>query len=396
MKFSLVAEAFEKIESTSSRLEITDILAELFSNAENNEIGNLIYLCQGTIAPKFTGIDIGMGEKLVESAIASAMGFSKKEVEDLYYKLGDLGLVSMELGSKKKQQALFSRKLMLNEVYSSMIKISTSNGSGSQDLKIKVLVDLLGNSSPVEAKFITRFPIGTMRLGVGDPTILDALSIKTVGDKSLRETIERAYNLRSDLGLIALILFEKGVEKLKKINVEAGVPIMPALGERLPSAQDIVDKLGKCAVEGKYDGLRCQLHKKGNEITIFSRKLDNITSMFPELVLAAKKLPAKELIIEGEALAYNPSTEEFYPFQVTIQRKRKYGVEKMSEDFPLSLVVFDVIFLEGVDCTVKPYDERRKIVESLIKENNTFKKSKQIVTDDPEKINDFFEVCLEK
>ncbi|MCK4884101.1 MAG: DNA ligase, partial [Candidatus Diapherotrites archaeon] len=221
MKFSLVAEAFEKIESTSSRLEITDILAELFSNAENNEIGNLIYLCQGTIAPKFTGIDIGMGEKLVESAIASAMGFSKKEVEDLYYKLGDLGLVSMELGSKKKQQALFSRKLMLNEVYSSMIKISTSNGSGSQDLKIKVLVDLLGNSSPVEAKFITRFPVGVMRLGVGDPTILDALSIKTVGDKSLRETIERAYNLRSDLGLIALILFEKGVEKLKKINVEA-------------------------------------------------------------------------------------------------------------------------------------------------------------------------------
>ncbi|MCD6229416.1 MAG: ATP-dependent DNA ligase [Candidatus Diapherotrites archaeon] len=395
MKFASVAHAFEKIEFISSRLEITGILAELFSKAEKEEIGNLMYLCQGSVAPKFKGVDIGMGEKLVESAIASAMGFSKREVEELYFKLGDLGLVSMELASQRKQRSLFSRELSINEVYSSMMKIATSGGSGSQDLKIKVLVDLLGNASPVEAKFLTRFPVGAMRLGVGDPTILDALSIRAAGDKSLRETIERAYNLRSDLGLVATILFEKGIEGLKGINVEAGVPLRPALGERLPSAQEIIKKLGKCAVEGKYDGLRCQLHKKGDEITLFSRKLENITSMFPEVVAAGKKLNAKELIIEGEALAFNPATEEFYPFQVTIQRKRKYGIEKMSEDLPLSLVVFDVILIDGTDCTVKPYSERRKIIESLIEENNTFKLSRQIITDSAEKINEFFEVCLE-
>jgi DNA ligase-1 len=264
-------------------------------------------------------------------------------------------------------------------------------------MKIKGLVELLNNSTPKEAKYITRFPIGKLRLGIGDPTILDALSAYEAGDKSLREELERAYNLCSDLGLVAKTLFSDGIEGIRKFKIKVFNPVRPALAERLPSAEEIVEKIGKCAVERKYDGLRMQLHKQGDRVEIFSRRLERMTHMFPEIVDGVRKqVKAKEAILEGEALAYNETSGEYYPFQLTMQRKRKYGVEEMAEEYPLKLFAFDVLYYDGVDCTKKPYAERRKKLEKMIASGDVIKLSEMIVTDDPKKLEQFFEESVEK
>jgi len=397
MQFSVLAEAYEKLEATRGRLEMMGILSELFKKAKADEIDKIIYLSQGVLAPPFEGIEVGLGEKFVEEAISIATGYPVKRVEEVYRKTGDLGKTAEELLSSKKQMSLFSQPLTVQKVYDNFMKMAKMSGAGSQEMKIKGLVELLNNSTPKEAKYITRFPIGKLRLGIGDPTILDALSAYEAGDKSLREELERAYNLCSDLGLVAKTLFSDGIEGIRKFKIKVFNPVRPALAERLPSAEEIVEKIGKCAVERKYDGLRMQLHKQGDRVEIFSRRLERMTHMFPEIVDGVRKqVKAKEAILEGEALAYNETSGEYYPFQLTMQRKRKYGVEEMAEEYPLKLFAFDVLYYDGVDCTKKPYAERRKKLEKMIASGDVIKLSEMIVTDDPKKLEQFFEESVEK
>ena len=277
------------------------------------------------------------------------------------------------------------------------MKMAKTGGAGSQDIKIKGLVELLNNSNPKEVRYITRFPIGKLRLGVGDPTILDALSAYKAGDKSLREEIERAYNLCSDLGLVGRTLFSDGIEGIRKFKIKVFNPVRPALAERLPSAEEIIEKLGKCAGERKYDGLRMQLHKQGDKVEIFSRRLERMTQMFPEIVAGVKKqVKAKDAILEGEALAYNETSGEYYPFQLTMQRKRKYDVKEKAEEYPLKLFAFDVLYADGEDYTRHPYHERRKKLEKFIAAGEVIKLSEMTITDNPKKLEEFFEDSIEK
>ncbi len=397
MEFSVLAEAYEKLEATKGRLEMMAILSELFKKAKPDEIDKIIYLSQGVVAPPFEGIEVGLGEKFVEAAISLATGYPKKKVEDSYRKTGDLGKTAEELLSSKQQMSLFSHPLSVQKVFDNFMKMAKTSGAGSQEMKIKGLVELLNNSSPKEVRYITRFPLGRLRLGIGDPTILDALSAYKAGDKSMREELERAYNLCSDLGLVARTLFSDGIEGIRRFKVKVFNPIRPALAERLPSAEEIIEKLGKCAVERKYDGLRMQLHKQNDKVEIFSRRLERMTQMFPEIVAGVRKqVKAKDAILEGEALAYNEVAGEYYPFQLTMQRKRKYGVKEKAEEYPLNLFAFDVLYADGEDYTRHPYHERRKRLEKLIAAGSVIRLSEMTITDDPKRLEEFFEESIEK
>jgi DNA ligase 1 len=392
MLFSGVALYFSKIEETASRLSMSGIIAELFASCEPSEARQLVYIIEGNIAPAHEGLDVGIGEKFAIRAIAKTAGYTVGQVEAAFKKSGDLGETSERLLEKKAQLSLSSSENTLSKVYSSFLKIARLGGSGSQEAKISVLSELLNGATPLEAKYLVRFCLGKLRLGVGDPSIIDALSMLKKGDKADKAALERAFNLCSDLGEVAEVYLSGN--DLSCFSAQAGKPIRPALAERLPNAAEIIKKLGKCAVEAKYDGLRMQVHIKHGEVEIYSRKLEKMTNMFPEIVLAAQALLAKSAIFEGEALAYSERERRYYSFQQTIQRKRKHGVDAMARDFPLRLFAFDIMFLDGKDLTLAPYSERRKALEKLVRGSKTIVPSDVICTDSAKKLEDYFKRAI--
>ncbi|MBI4214626.1 ATP-dependent DNA ligase [archaeon] len=396
MEFCVLAEAFERLEKTSSRLEMTDILANLLSKVTASEADKIAYLLQGMVAPPFAGIEIGIGEKFVEQAIATSAGYGIKEVEKLYRELGDLGSAAEKLIEKKKQSSLASKRLSVADVFNLFSKIALAKGPGSQDVKIKSLAELLNSATPLEARYFCRIPLGRLRLGVGDPTVLDALSVIKKGDKSLREPLERAYNMCSDLGLVTRTFIEKGEKALERFELVPGNPVRPALAERLPSAQEIIEKIGTCAVESKYDGFRLSLHKWDGNVRIFSRRLEDMTGMFPEVVKAVKELKVRSIIFEGEALAVNEVTGEYRPFQETMQRKRKHGIKEKAAEFPLHLFAFDLLYLDGKDMMTKPYQERRSRLEKVFSKGKLITPSEMKIIGDAAKLEAFFDDAVSR
>ncbi len=399
MFFDEVSAYYEKLENTSSRLSMVDILSELLSKASPDEIKNLIYLTQGVLAPPFEGIQIGIAEKFAENAIAIASGHSKDEAIAIFRKTGDLGQTAEELIRKGRLRPLSKKHLEINHVFESMKKIASTSGAGSQDAKIGSLVELLASASPLEARYIIRFALGKLRLGAGDATILESLSKAYTGDRKSKAELENAYNICSDLGKVGYILSEKGMKGIAGLKVSIFEPIRPALAERMPTAEQILEKMGgRCAIESKYDGLRAQVHidRKKGRVKIFSRNLEDLTGMFPDIAKAAlAEVNAKEAIIEGEAISYDEVTGEFRPFQETIQRKRKHGVEEKSQEIPIHLFSFDLMYLDGEDYLGKPYEERRKKLESIINGDGFIRFSDKIIATTPKQIDKYFEDAVE-
>ncbi len=397
MKFESLSLYYEKLEGVQSRLKMIEIMASIFKEASKDEIDKIVYMTQGVLAPPFEGLEFGVAEKLVEESIAMATGFKKEDVEREFRKSGDLGIAAGNLVSASKLKRMSEAKPSVEDVYESMLKISEASGPGSKERKIKLLANLIAASSPVEARYITRYPLGQLRLGLGDATMLEALSVMESSDRSLKDELERAYNICSDLGLIAKELKSKGIGSIKGFKVTLFKPIRPALAERLPTAEEIIKKMGgTCAVEQKYDGFRCQIHKDGKTIKIYSRRLEETTAMFPDLVQAAQKeIKEDRAIFEGEALAYNDVTEEFMPFQETIQRKRKHGISEKASELPLRLVAFDVMYINGKDYLDEPYYKRREVLEKLVNGSYTIMPSRRIVTDSANDFSKFFESSVE-
>ena len=390
MLFIELAKCMEDIEKTRSRLEMTEIISNLFKKTSSNDIDKVIYLLQGKIAPEHKGIKLGLGERFVEQALAKSMGYELSVVQKKFSEKGDLGDVAEELSNNKKQMSLFSEELTLDKVYSNFYKLAEKSGHGSQDIKINILTEMLNNAKPIETKYISRFPIGSLRLGIGDPTILDALSNMKKGDKTDREMLEKAYNVCSDLGELARKYMETKNENFE-IKMKIFTPLRPALAERLTSGEEILTKIEDCIVEAKYDGFRLQCHKKGNEIEIFSRKLERMTEMLPDVIESIKnEIDVDEIIFEGEAIGYNEKEKKFYSFQQTMQRKRKYEIDKKSEEIPLKLFMFDVMFYKGKDVTSLPLKERKKIMEKIIKKNKNVQMSEGYYIKTPEQIEEKF------
>lgn len=394
MRFEELAKIFEEIESKSGRLEMTDLLAGMFKKTDPQEAEKICYLLQGQLAPPYIGLTLGLGERFAIEALSQSAGYNKNAVEKKYKEIGDLGQVAEELLKAKKQTSLFTKPLSVLYVYDGFVRIAKASGRGSQEAKIKMLAELLNNAKPIEAKYIIRVVLGRLRLGVGDPTILDGLSVALFGTKEKREEIERAYSLCSDLGYVARTAMED-YRKIAKFKIQLFRPLMPALAERLASSNEIIKKIGRCAVERKYDGFRLQCHKKNGNVEIYSRRLDVMTGMFPDVVDAVKKLKPKEIIFEGEALAFNKKNNRFYSFQETMHRRRKYGIDKASREFPLHVFVFDLLYLNGKDYTTKEYKERRKALKKIFP-SGILEAAESIEAGNPKQLEAYFQDSLKK
>jgi len=403
MKYKVLAETYQKIEETSKRLEMTDYLVELLKNTEKSALDKVIYLTQGKIYPDYVGIELGMADKMAIRAIALAYGAKSEKVEERYQKLGDLGLTAEEFAKNKMQKTLFTFEekgegLTIEKVFENFRKIAETTGERSQDKKIQLLEELLNLADPLESRYIVRTVSGKLRLGIADATILDAMAIAFSESKENREEIERAYNIHPDLGFIANVLANEGINGIRKIKVTPGVPVRSMLAERLPTLDEILEKMGgKCAFEYKYDGLRIQSHYTGEKKLIFSRRLENLTSQFPDIIESLKiAVGNNDVILDGEGVPVNVETGELLPFQaVSHRRGRKYDVEKAIEEYPVVLFLFDILYLNGEDLTLKPYPQRREILESIIKETDKVKLATRIVSDNKEEISRFFEKAIE-
>ena len=371
MLYSEVAASYEEMDNTSKRLELTKILADLIKKTPNELVDKVIYLTQGKIYPDFMGIEIGLADKSVMRAIASTSGHSLKEVEKKYHLFGDLGSVAEDLLQNKGQITLFSEQLTIEKVYDVLDSIAKSSGPGSMALRLRLLNRLLANSSPKEAKYILRTATGKLRLGIADYTVLDALALAFTDDKKNRPKIERAYNLSGDLGLVANNLAMNGLKEIEKFHIKLGHPVRPMLAERLDSGKAILEKMGgAAALEYKLDGERVQISCNSNKFWIFSRRLENITSQYPDLIeLSKSNLKGKEYVVEGEVVAIDINTGAYLPFQELMHRRRKHGIAKAVNDYPVSINFFDILFLDGKDLTELPYQNRRHILKDIVKGN---------------------------
>jgi len=397
LKFSQVADLFEKIEATKKRLEMTSFLVDLIKETPKDEISKVVYLLQGKLYPDYVGVELGLAEKLLIKAAAEVSGKTERAVEEDYKKTGDVGLSVEKLLRKKSQASLVKRSLTVKTVYETFDKIAKATGSGSVETKTRLLISLLNDATPLEGKFIARMAVGKLRLGVADMTVLDGLAVAYGGNKVAREPIERAYNLSSDLGYVADVVTHDGLEGIEKFKITVGRPIRPMLCERLPAAQDILEKLGgEGAAEYKYDGLRIQAHLNPKGVQLFSRRLENITGQFPDVAkLLQTCVKAKEAIVEGECVAVDANTGDMLPFQVISQRRgRKYEIQRMSEEIPVTVFLFDVLFLNGRDMTLTPYLERRKELVKIIEPSEHVAIAHQHLTKDPKKLEQLMDEAV--
>ncbi len=396
MLYSTVAETYEALEMTKKRLELTSILTNLFQQTPKELIDKVVYLTQGKLYPDFMGIEIGIAEKLVTRAISAVSGVSEDGVEKVYQRTGDIGAAAMEVLKEKVQTTLFGEALSVERVYSTLEKVSGLSGSGSIDIKLAYISNLLADASLLEAKYIVRTVTGNLRLGIADYTVLDALSVAFVGDKASRPELERAYNLSSDLGLVAKEVASGGLKRIKAFKVKVGNPIRPMLAERMESAKEIVEKLGgEVAAEYKLDGERLQIHISPKEISIFSRRLEKITSHYRDVVsLVKKNVKAKNAIVEGEAVAIDIDTGDYLPFQELMHRRRKYGIDEAIKQYPVSLNLFDILYLDGKDLTALTYTKRRATLQKILADGDVLKLVPAIITSDAEEIEKFMQEAI--
>jgi len=403
MKFSELALYFDKISKNTSRLEITRILAELFNKLSVDEIEKIVYLLQGKIRPAYEGLEFGIAERMIIKAIVFAFNIDVDYFQKEYKKTGDLGETVFNF--KKLYPSFEEKDLTVLEVYDNFYKIATSTGVGSQELKIGILSLMIRQLDPLSSKYIVRLPTGILRLGFSDMTILDAYSWMIKGDKSLRPMIEKAYHVRPELGYIGKLIKSEGVEFLSKIKPKIFTPIIMMRAERLSSAKEILEQIGKCLVEPKFDGFRLQIHyqkEASSQVKLFSRSLEDVTYMYPDIVEGVKKqIKAKEIIFEGEAIGYNPKNGQFLPFQETVQRKRKYEIEKAAKEIPLKLFAFELLYKDGESFINRPFIERRKALEESILtkrnlEEETVAIASQEEVDKEERLEELFDNAVKK
>jgi DNA ligase-1 len=372
MKFSIISDAFQKMESTSKRLELTDILVKLIQEIPKDVISKAIYLIQGKLRPNFEGVELGIAEKLVMKAMSKSSGIPLKKIEDDYNKGGDLGQTAENILQQKIQTTFASETITLEKVYETLFKISKLEGKGSQEMKMRYVSSMLNDATPQESKFILKILLGTLRLGIAENTVMDALAIAFTGKKENREVIENAYNVSSDLGKVAEVLSTEGIEQIEKFQIKLFSPIRPMLADRIKSGEDTVKKFQeKFAAEYKLDGERAQIHKQKDTIEIFSRSLEKITSYYPDIVEKISKLIiSDDVILEAEVVAMNSNSGDFLPFQELMHRRRKYEIDDAVAKYPITVNFFDVLFSDGKNCMDNKYDERRKLLEKIIKQDD--------------------------
>lgn len=365
MLFKDVGQYFSQIDATSSRLEITKLLAELLGKATPTEAAIICNLSLGQLNPPYIGTQFNIAEKSMIKVITDVLDVSASTVTERAKKLGDLGLV-VEEGNWRPTSSL-----TIHEVNKKLHEIEQISGAGSQDEKSEAMFSLIKALDHTSAKYVVRIVLGKLRMGFSDMTIIDALSWMEAGNKSLKTPIETAYNICADIGIIASTLKEDGIKGIEKMRIHVGIPIRPAAAERLPTAKAVIEKLGTCVAQPKLDGFRLQIHidntHKTPKIHFFSRNLQDMSAMFPDIADAAKIINVDTIICEGEAIGYDAETDTFAPFQETIKRKRKHGIEEMASELPMKVFLFDLMYADGKDCLDMTHEERRKKLLQIFK-----------------------------
>ena len=398
MDFSPLVDTFEQMEQTSSRIALTDHLVTLLKKTPPEVIDKVTYLIQGKLYPDYEGIEMCLAERMALRAIASSSGKNLSDVETIYRQTGDIGDTAGKAMSVKNQSTLFSESMTVERVYSTFDGIAKTVGSGSQETKLRLVSGLLNDSTSREGRYIMKFVMGTLRLGIADYSVLDALAIAFTGDKANRKVLENAYNVSSDLGMVAKLLSTKGLAAVQSMQITLFKPVRPMLAERVSTAEEALERMnGRASVEYKLDGERVQIHKGKDRVELFSRRLEKITGHYPDITKVAATLKASEAIMEGEVVAVNVQTGEYLPFQELMHRRRKHGVEEAMGNYPVVINLFDVLYLDGKSVTALPYEERRKLLAKTLKgvKDDMIRLMPQQVATDHDQIDRFMAGAIE-
>ena len=394
MKFVKFVTYLEELEKISSRLAITDLLAKLLRELDDEEVDKGVYLVLGMLGPSFDNTQFNMAAKLVMRSVAMGTEKEVSLIEKEYKKKGDLGEVLMTENFKKEKIKAYS----LGEVFEKLMAIALEAGEGSQEKKVVSLYDLLNSVSKLERKYIGRMVMGKLRLGFSEKTIFDALSMIESGSKTLRKELDQVFQIYPDAGLITSVFKDKGLVGLKRIAVKTGVPVVPALCQRLNEYGEIISKMKDVAVERKYDGTRVQIHfdRKNKLLKTYTRNLEENSWMFPELLKMGDWVKADRLILDCEAVGIDTKTGKVLPFQMTITRKRKHGVEETAQKIPLRFFVFDVLSEDDQSLIERPYFERRKRLLEVIKKNETLVVDEYKHVDEPKEVQELHDQYLKE
>ncbi len=375
IKYERLVDVYQALDSTTKRLEKTEILSDFFSDIHPQLLPIVTLMALGKVFPVWSEEELGIGSKLLMKAISSVVGVTPEDVEDQVRDQGDIGAASEVLFKKRTQTTFFSQPLTIEMVYNNLRKISSVSGNRAQSRKMSIIRELLSMASPLEAKYITRTILEELRVGVGEGTIRDAIS-QAFGVK--KEILDRAHMLTNDLGLVAQVTMEEGEEGLKKLTLKPGKPVKPMLAQLAPGIKESVNEMGRAFCETKYDGIRVQIHRKGSEIMVFTRRLENISNAVPDIIeYIENALPHQDFIVEGEIIV----TKDGKPisFQYILQRvRRKYDIEKVMEEVPLTLYLFDVLYFNEplIDA---PLEKRRDVLESIVQlSENKIQLSRQV------------------
>jgi DNA ligase-1 len=396
MKYSILAKTYEELESESGKLKKVDILSKLLSKTPKDILPKVVILASGKVFPTYSELKTGVASKMIMKAISKATGISQNEIVKKLKKSGDLGLVAEGCVRSKKQKVFLKKTLTVQMAFNNIQKLATITGKGSQEKKLNLIAELLVSSEPIEARYIVRTILETMRIGVAEGIIRDSIAKSFNVDA---ETVENAWFLKADYGEIAIIAKEKGERGLKHVKIELGKPIIIMLGEKSPTLKEALEKYEHPILEYKYDGMRAQIHKKNNKFWIFSRRLENVTNQFPDLLDFAKEsIKMDECIIEGEVIGFDPKTGNPIPFQQLSRRvQRKYDIDRMIKKIPVRMFLFDIVYLNGKTLFDESYSERRKKLKKAIKEiPNKFELAQSLITKNLKEAEKFYKASLKE
>jgi len=422
MQYKTLVETYEKLEATSKRLEKTNIIAQLLKKTSLDDLQIVALLLQGKIFPGRDESKIGVASRLIIKSINVASGIDNKKIEDEWRKTGDLGKVAENLIGKKSQATLFSRDLSVKKVFENLRKLAELEGIGTVDKKIKLVAELLTSASPKEAKYIVRTVLEELRVGVGEGSLRDALvwaylpsvkfkyneeekKIEMAAEerevyKEAVEKVQHAFDLTNEFALVATALKKSGLKGLEYMSLAPGKPIKSMLYLKAKDIEDAFSTVGKpAAIEYKYDGFRLQVHKLKGKITLFTRRLENVTARFPEVIDYVKdNINGSSFILDAEAVGFDSKTGKYLPFQSMSQRiKRKYDIEKLAKQYPVELNIFDIMCYENKNLLKEPFKERRALLQKITKEKpKKIVLAKQLITGDVKKADQFYKESLKR
>jgi DNA ligase-1 len=397
MLYKTLTKAYDEVESASGSLEKTRIFSELLTTTEKPDVSRIVALTMGKLFPDWKGEpEIGIAESTAIQVITVAASIDEGAVKAKLRKTGDIGSTAEVLLGESTQESLFSEDLTVERVYDTLVEVSRASGSGSTKEKISKLVGLLTDAEPIEARYVLRTVTGSLRLGLGDMGIIDALTIAFTGDKNARPYVENAFNVCSDLQRVASVLAESGLDGVKAIHTEVGTPIRMMAAKKLSSPSEILEKAGgQALVEYKYDGERVQVHKNGKDVILYSRRQEVITSQYPDVVeYVCSHIDASSCVMEGECVAIDAASGVLRPFQELMRRRRKTEIASVMEEVPVALFFFDILYLEGEDVTARPLLERRAMMERIVKTDDRVNLTTAELTNDPDRLQEIFEDAL--